>query len=243
LAEGIGDRYQRDTKYRREKLKGGTLDWANRPSAYKEYCGAARIALPDFGDVETMPVLEALRTRKSVRLYSGGPISAESLSFLLWAAGGIQRVERGSAFRTAPSAGALYPIETYLVIQQVTGIAPGVYHYAVKGHSLEELKLGQYGHETTQAALGQKMCLNAAVVFIWSAVFQRSKWKYEERAYRYVYLDAGHIAGNLALAATSIGLGTCQIGALFDDEVNAIVDLDGTDESVVYMSVVGHAAR
>jgi SagB-type dehydrogenase family enzyme len=76
-------------------------------------------------------------------------------------------------------------------------------------------------------------------VFVWTAIFQRSKWKYEQRGYRYIYLDAGHIAENLALAATSIGLGTCQIGALFDDEVNSVVGVDGTDESVIYMSVVG----
>jgi SagB-type dehydrogenase family enzyme len=239
MVEGIGDRYQKETKYSRTTLKGGMLDWDNKPSAYKEYPGAKRIDLPDFGDVDTGSVLDALKKRKSVRLYSGKPVSPETLSFLLWAAGGIQRVERGMAFRTAPSAGALYPIETYLVIQAVADIAPGIYHYAVKDHGLEELKPGQYGHEITQAALGQKMCLNAAVVFVWTAIFQRSKWKYEQRGYRYIYLDAGHIAENLALAATSIGLGTCQIGALFDDEVNSVVGVDGTDESVIYMSVVG----
>jgi SagB-type dehydrogenase family enzyme len=238
--EGIGDRYQRETKYSRASLKGGMLDWQSKPSIYKEYPDADRIELPGFGDMGSMTVREALEARKSIRLYSGESLPQEVLSFLLWASGGIQRVERGMAFRTAPSAGALYPIETYLVLQAVSGIDPGIYHYAVKGHGLERLKSGQYGHETTQAALGQKMCLNAAVVFIWTALFARSKWKYKERAYRYVYLDAGHIAENLALAATSIGLGTCQIGALFDDEVNAIIGIDGTDESVVYMSVVGH---
>jgi SagB-type dehydrogenase family enzyme len=240
MGEGIGDRYQRESRYSRAALKGRTLDWQGKPSVYKEYQDAGRIELPDYGDMSTVSVQKALKSRRSIRLYSGEPLTIEVLSFLLWAAGGIQRVERGTAFRTVPSAGALYPIETYLVVQAVTGIEPGIYHYAVKGHALEGLRFGQYGHETTQAALGQKMCLNAAVVFIWTAVFARSKWKYEERAYRYVYLDAGHIAENLALAATSIGLGTCQIGALFDDEVNAIVGVDGTDESVVYMSVVGH---
>ena len=112
--------------------------------------------------------------------------------------------------------------------------------YFVKAHALEELRTGQLGHDITQAALGQKMCLNAAAVFIWTAVFYRSKWKYEERAYRYIYLDAGHIAENLALAGTAVGLGTCQIGALFDGEVNDIIGVDGTAESVIYMSVVGH---
>ena len=198
-----------------------------------------KISLPDVAVVAAQGV-EAVAKRKSTRLYSGEPLTGEALSFLLWASTGIGRVERGNVYRTAPSAGALYPIETYLIVQGVTGIDPGVYHYAVKDHVLEEIKQGQYGHDITQAALGQKMCLNAAVVFIWTAIFYRSKWKYKQRAYRYVYLDAGHMAENLALAATSIGLGTCQIGALFDGEVNDLVGVDGSEESVIYMSVAGH---
>jgi SagB-type dehydrogenase family enzyme len=83
------------------------------------------------------------------------------------------------------------------------------------------------------------MAYAANAVFIWTAVFERAKWKYRQRAYRYVYLDAGHIAGNLALAATALGLGSCQIAALYDDEVNEMLHLDGERESVLYMSVVG----
>lgn len=240
MLEGIGDSFQEETKYSRETLKGGMLDWDSKPPVYKEYPGARRVQLPKFEDMETMPLVEAVAKRKSTRLYSGEPLTGEALSFLLWASTGIGRVERGNVYRTAPSAGALYPIETYLIVQGVTGIDPGVYHYAVKDHVLEEIKQGQYGHDITQAALGQKMCLNAAVVFIWTAIFYRSKWKYKQRAYRYVYLDAGHMAENLALAATSIGLGTCQIGALFDGEVNDLVGVDGSEESVIYMSVAGH---
>jgi len=81
------------------------------------------------------------------------------------------------------------------------------------------------------------------IVFIWTGVFERSKWKYMQRAYRYVYLDAGIIGENLALASTGIGLGSCQIGAFFDDEVNAILEVDGAKESVLYLSVVGHPLR
>lgn len=83
------------------------------------------------------------------------------------------------------------------------------------------------------------MCGAAAVVFIWTAVFQRSKWKYGQRAYRYVYLDAGHVAENLALAATGLGLGSCPIAALYDDEVNGLIGADGVAESVIYMTAVG----
>ena len=85
------------------------------------------------------------------------------------------------------------------------------------------------------------MCAEAAAVFIWTAVFDRSKYKYGQRAYRYIYLDAGHIAQNLALAAVSLNLGSCQIGALYDDEVNAILGIDGIGESAIYITVVGAA--
>ena len=104
---------------------------------------------------------------------------------------------------------------------------------------MELLKEGDYAAHTAQAALRQRMCADAPVVFIWTAIFERMKWKYHQRAYRYIYLDAGHIAENLALSATSLELGSCQIGALYDDEVNQIIDVDGTEESVIYMSVVG----
>lgn len=152
---------------------------------------------------------------------------------------GIQRKERGFEYRTAPSAGALYPIETYIIINNVDSIEQGVYHYNIKNHLLEEINKGDYRSAITKAAFDQSMCYRAAAVFIWTAIFNRSKCKYGQRAYRYIYLDAGHIAANLALSATSINLGTCQIAALYDDEVNKIIDVDGTDESTIYLSVVG----
>jgi len=106
--------------------------------------------------------------------------------------------------------------------------------------TLEELKIGALGEDLAHAALEQEMCEEAPVVFVWTAVFGRSKWKYKQRAYRYVYLDAGHIAQNLALSAASIGLGSCQIGAIFDDEINSILGVDGTEESTIYLSSVGY---
>jgi SagB-type dehydrogenase family enzyme len=240
MGEGIGDRFQKETRYTREDLGGRMLDWSSKPDVYKEYADARRISLPDFRGVKTAGVLETLARRRSIRHFAPEPLELEKLSFLLWASTGVRRVERGHSFRTAPSAGALYPIETYLAVDNVAGLAKGIYHYAIREHELEEIRPGDFGHDVTMAALNQKMCLDAAVVFIWTAVFQRSKWKYEQRAYRYIYMDAGHVGGNLALAAASIGLGTCQIGALFDGEVNRIVGVDGDEESVIYMSVVGH---
>jgi SagB-type dehydrogenase family enzyme len=126
-----------------------------------------------------------------------------------------------------------------LVINNLVNIDNGIYHYNIKNHVLEEIKLGDYSREITHAALDQQMCTEAAVIFIWTAMFARSKWKYKQRAYRYVYLDAGHIAENLILTATALGLGSCNIGALFDDEINNILEVDGTKESVIYLAVVG----
>ena len=122
----------------------------------------------------------------------------------------------------------------------VEGLEKAVYHNSIKSHLLEELQKGDFSKLITQAALGQEMCLMAATVFIWTAIFTRSKWRYAQRAYRYIYLDAGHIAQNLALSATSLGLGSCQIGALYDDEVNKIIEVDGSEESVIYISAVGY---
>jgi len=145
-------------------------------------------------------------------------------------------------FRTAPSAGALYPIETYVIANDVGKLKSGLYHYAIQSHQLERLRDGDLSRSIAMAALGQAICATAPVVFVWTAIVERLKWKYRQRAYRYIYLDAGHIAENLALAAVSLGLGTCQIGALFDDEVNRILDIDGTEETAIYMSVAGSPA-
>jgi SagB-type dehydrogenase family enzyme len=215
------------------------LNWESKPEVYKEYPEAKKIELATFEPSQLMSLDQALRQRKSVRDFQAKAISQGRLSYLLWASTGIQRIEHGYEFRTVPSAGALYPIETYVVVNNVRKLQAGVYHYSVRNHQLEEIKLGEFQQAISGAALGQEMCASGAAVFVWSAVFERCKWKYGQRAYRYMYLDAGHIAENLALAAVSINLGSCEIGALYDDHVNAIVGIDGTEESVLCMAVVG----
>src|SRR3990170_2732429 len=240
MPEGIGDAFQKSTKHSRERLLGGYLDWANKPDTYKKYPSARMIKLSLKFPSQSLPIIEVLKLRRSIRSFSPNPLSLDDLSFLLWLSTGVQRKEQGYEFRTVPSAGALYPIETYLNVNNVEGLEKGLYHYDIQAHALEELKVGSFSEEIAQATLGQKMLIAAPVVLIWTAIFERSKWKYAQRAYRYVYLDAGHIAQNLALSATSIGLGSCQIGAFFDDEINQIIEVDGVNESVLYLSVVGH---
>lgn len=240
MTSGIGDRFQQETKYFPDRPFPSAPGPSRRPSAYKEYPDRKRVSLPAPDPPGNIALAEALRARRSVRDYIPKPISLQELSYLLWASDGVSGEYHGYLFRTAPSAGALYPVETYLVANRVDELESGVYHYDVRDHALDTVRIGNLAFDIADAALGQRMCADAAVVFVWTAVFDRCKWKYGQRAYRYVYLDAGHIAQNLALAAVSIGLGSCQIGALYDDEVNQIVGVDGIEESVLYMSAVGH---
>ncbi len=235
-----GDQFQRETRYDRGRMPRTALDWSSQPKLYKEYPNAQRIDLPPAEPLNSCSLHDALRNRRSIRDFTKVPVSSQSLSYLLWASTGVSRKEQGYEFRTAPSAGALYPIETYLCISNIQAVPAGIYHYNVKGHYLELLKQGDHATDVARAALDQEMCRAAAVVFIWTATFQRSKWKYGQRAYRYVYLDAGHIAENLALAATGLDLGSCPIAALYDDEVNSVIGVDGVEESAIYMTVVGY---
>jgi SagB-type dehydrogenase family enzyme len=238
--KGIGDLFQQETKYIRGKLSGGPLIWSAKPKIYKTYPDLPKISLDNPEIKGGMPLWEAIQIRQSIRNYRNIPLTPTLLSQLLWATQGISREAMGFEFRTSPSAGALYPVETYLVLNNMEGIEPGIYHYDVKHHQLDHIKKGDFRVDIAKAALDQDMAYSANAVFVWTALFERSKWKYKQRAYRYVYLDAGHIAENLALAAVALGLGTCQIGALYDEEVNALIEIDGEKESIVYMSTVGY---
>jgi SagB-type dehydrogenase family enzyme len=247
MKESIGDDFLRNTKYERGKLRNHFLDWSSMPSQYKTYTEAVRIPLPWPRLNEGPSIWEVMRRRRSVRAYTGESMSLEELSQLLWATQGVRETVAGPyvefKLRTAPSAGGLYPIETYIYADRIKCLKKGIYHYVIGDHQLELIREGDYSREIRAGALDQRIAQQAAVVFIWSAVFQRSKWKYLQRAYRYVFLDAGHIAQNLALAAEALDCGSCQIGAIYDDEMNALLELDGVNESVIYMSSIAKPRR
>ena len=160
-----------------------------------------------------------------------------------WSLGdrGITGREGPYLFRTTPSAGALYPLETYLIVHRIERLNPGIYLLDVPGFRLELLKEGDFSQEIVAAALHQSMAAAAAVVFVWTAVIKRSSWKYGERASRYIYLDAGHIGQNLYLAATALEIGCCTIGAFYDDKVNQLIGVDGREETAIYLAAVGKA--
>ncbi len=240
MDEGTGDSFQRETKYHRGRMPKGGQGLPIRPSLYKEYPKAKSIELPSMETIKRIDFDRILRLRKSIRGFSSKPVTKQQLSYLLLTSTGIHRREKGYEFRIVPSAGALYPIETYILANKVSDLEMGIYHYSVKSHTLDEVRLGDFREDVSFAALGQRMCSRAAIIFLWTAIFNRSKWKYKQRAYRYIYIEAGHIAQNLAISAINLGLGTCQIGAFYDDELNDLLDIDGKNESIIYMSVVGY---
>jgi SagB-type dehydrogenase family enzyme len=216
---------------------GTLLSWGGQPARYKRYREAEHIALPDPYGYQGLTLEEAIEQRRSRRDYRVGPLSLVELSRLLHSASGI--TDRGREFRAAPSAGALYPIETYVVVHNVAGLETGLYHYAVLEHALERLRTDDLRTELVVAGVGQEMLGQAQVVFVLSAIFQRTRWRYRERAYRYILLEAGHIGQNLYLAATSMGLGACAVGAFLDDNLNNLLGLDGEEESALYLIPVG----
>ena len=126
-----------------------------------------------------------------------------------------------------------------MVASRVDGIEPGLYHYAPADHVLERVRSGTFGGNLVAAALGQEFLGQAPVVLVLAATFQRLRWRYRERAYRYALLEAGHIGQNVYLAAEAAGLGACAVGAFFDDAVNGLLEVDGVGEAALILLPVG----
>jgi SagB-type dehydrogenase family enzyme len=238
--KGIGDRYQEETKYLRDGMKVYSSGVFERAEQYKHYPDAIQVVpLPPALPEGKAGFWDTLINRRSQRDFTREPLALDELGLLIFATQGITEKWGDNMFRAAPSAGALYPIETYIHANRVAGLDCGIYHLNIARQALELIRTGNCSPSLAIAALGQDMVRDSAAVFIWTAIAGRSKWKYHERAYRYIYLDAGHIGQNLCLAATALGLGCCTIGAFFDTEINEIIGIDGQNETAVYLGVVG----
>lgn len=204
---------------------------------------AVLIDLPGIEQIKVkeLELATAMDQRRTLRKYSSEPLSMEDLAYLLWYTQGVQRVtSRPVTLRTVPSAGARHSFETYLLINNVIGLGAGLYKYVALEHRLmvvsQEAGLSE---KITLSAGNQVFIRDSAVTFIWTAVVYRMKWRYGERAYRYVHLDAGHVCQNLYLSAQSIQGGVCAIAAFDDDELNRLLGLDGEQQFAVYMATVG----
>jgi SagB-type dehydrogenase family enzyme len=199
---------------------------------------------PKKADVKKVIVNKAINRRKSIRKYSDKPLSLNELSYLLWSTQGVKKViDRPATLRTVPSAGARHCFETYLLINRVDGLKPGLYRYLSVNHKLQEVdtSLG-IADKITQGCLNQRFILQSAVAFIWTAVAYRMMWRYGERGYRYMHLDAGHVCQNLYLSAETIDSGVCAIAAFNDDLLNSILGIDGENHFAIYLATLGKKA-
>lgn len=204
---------------------------------YKLYPSARKIALPREPAGRGLEVAEAIRRRRSERRFSGQAMFLRELSHLLHYSAGITQEQHG--LRAWPSAGAMYPIEVYPLVNHVEGLARGLYHYSPAEHSLEVLREADLRDDLVRAALGQKFVGRANVALALSIIFRRTLSRYGQRGQRYVLLDAGHLAQNVYLVATSLGMGACGVGAFRDDLLNALVGVDGREEAALYLVAVG----
>jgi len=183
----------------------------------------------------------AIAQRQTYRKYAETPLSMEELSALLWSTQGVRRVVGDQAtFRTVPSAGARHAFETILLINRCGDLKPGLYHYHAIAHEISLISLSNtITSDVREACLNQKSIEQSAVTFIWVAVAERMVWRYGERGYRYMFLDAGHVCQNLYLAAETMDCGVCAVAAFNDDMMNEVLRLDGKHEFVIYIAPVG----
>jgi SagB-type dehydrogenase family enzyme len=193
------------------------------------------IVLAPAATESSFSVETALQSRRSVRSYAQDPLTLAEIGQLLWAAQG-QTSPRG--FRTAPSAGALYPLELFIVAGKVDDLAPGVYRYRPSTHTLTATATGDLREDVSRAALNQRFFAEAPALMVISAVYERTTAKYSDRGMRYVLMEAGHAAQNVYLQAAALGLGTLVVGAFRDEQIQALLNC-ADDEQPLYLMPIG----
>ncbi len=192
---------------------------------------AKEIKLPKPKEKGLTSIEETLNKRRSVRDYKKRPLGLEEISQLLWAASGKNLYRR-----TAPSAGATYPLETYLVVGEVEGLEPGIYHYSFSSHRLERIREQDIRKKLCRSALGQSMIEEAPIDIIIAADYDRTTGHYGQRGIRYVHMEVGHVGQNISLQANALSLGTVMIGAFEDNQVKEVL---GIKEEPLYIIPVG----
>lgn len=215
----------------------------NRLRTVKEYGDRPTVALPADLPAAAGGLDAALLGRTTARSFGGGEVALAALAKVLRCAYGVTRDNEGTAFprpfRAVPSGGALYPLEIYVAARRVDGLDPGLYHYDPEDHSLDVLRPGDAAGALAEHLVQGDLARAAAATLVVSAVFFRSTFKYGDRGYRFVLLEAGHLAQNALLAAEGLGLAAAPVGGYFDRAVDRFLGLDGVDESAVYVLLVG----
>jgi len=233
-----------DWRTETDQRKGVPVPPALRPVP----ADAKRIALPSPETLgfDQLSLRDAVEQRRSLRAYAETPLTLKELSFLLWCTQGVAKVDRDdkgrivNQFRTVPSGGARHPFETYLLLNRVEGLMPGVYRFLPHEHALMLIREDKaLTSRISAACYGQTAPSQAAAVFVWAAVPYRTEWRYGPIAHRMIAIEAGHVCQNLYLAAESIGAGACAMLAYNQVQMDALIGVDGKDEFTIYMAPVG----
>jgi len=209
----------------------------------KSYPGADRVTLPLPGTLSA-PLGETLLQRRSRRDYTGEAMDQQQLATMLHYTSGVTGSIPGYGYRhlplrTFPSSGGLQAPEVYLSVQAVTDIMPGLYHYHAVDHVLEYMRPGQLGPMLSALSFQQPYLATASVVFLITGCFERMRWKYGQRAYKYMCIDAGYLGQNIYLVAESMGLGACAIAGFVDDALEQLLGIDGRNELILLLTTVG----
>ena len=222
-----------------------TSIYSNMKDVFNKVNGAENLyELPAPRTKSNISLEETLQNRRSRRNYNNTPLNAKEVSQILWSAYGItspmKKASLSGGLKTAPSAGARYPLEIYLVVGNVDGLSAGLYKYIPDGHKIIKVLDGDLRKDLCAGCWYQEMIGDAPVSIVYTAVFARNTIKYGERGRkRYVCMDLGHSAQNVYLQAEALGLGTCAVGAFEDDEVTKVLKLP-KEEEILYLMPVGH---
>jgi SagB-type dehydrogenase family enzyme len=213
----------------------------------KPYPGAPRLALPRVVSEPALPLAEAARRGETSAGFAATPLPLAQLGRLLHFANGVtdatHRERKTGRMRAAPSAGALYAGEVYVVAERVRELPPGSYYYDVRQHALVQLERGSLLPRAAQALERPPAAAKAAALVLLSNVFGRYTWRYANRGYRYALIDSGHIGENLRLSANSAGLREVPFSDFHDDALNDLLGLDGREEAVCAVSAIGPPAE
>ena len=200
------------------------------------------LVAPEDLTVGKMPLIEAIGRRRSRRKFTEEPLTLEEISFLLWATQGVSKVigDGVATLRTVPSGGARHPFETYLLVNRVEGLEPGLYRYLPLDHKLCFLQAyAELVEKVNDTSYWQAWPTSGAVLFVWTVIPYRTEWRYSIISPKIIAQDCGHLCQNLYLASEAIGAGTCAIGAYAQDKTDFILGVDGKEEFTIYVAPVG----
>jgi SagB-type dehydrogenase family enzyme len=245
------DRWEEWRKLETDQKKGVPPPPPQKP--YPEDAKLVSLVSPEQLTIGKMPLIEAIRRRRSRRVYTDEPFTLEELSFLLWATQGISKItprdisedlykaltRARAVLRTVPSGGARHPFETYLLVNRVEGVEPGLYRYLPLENKLclvsADPELTRKAHEANY----EQYVENSAVTFIWTAIPYRTEWRYSILSPKVIAQDSGHMCQNLYLACEAIGAGTCAVGAYDQEKMDKVLGVDGEEEFTIYVAPAG----